>query len=760
MKIFFSILLILLTTGRLYSQVEFNIRDKDTKEPVVGVQVKLRSLVDDTQEVLVSDIDGKFESAVKLPLVYEISHIAYEALSDTARGNKVNILLSPGTIALDEMIITGQFRPQSIDEAVHTVKVIDRKRIEAQGAVDLADVLSNNLNITLTPSKSSGRTTISMLGLDGAYVKILIDGLPFPSVDGNGNNVDITQINLNNVERIEIVEGPMAVNYGANALAGVINIITKNSVSRMSNRVSIQEETVGGEYGFNRGRHIQSISLGHQFKNNFYLMGDLQRNDFKGFLNGFEGENYTGTDNRRGYDWQPKLQYSTSATIGYQGNKLRAKYRFSYFWQSLDIFSRTVDPDEHPSSGILAPFSLDNKVSTRRFTHNLNLTGRLGRVNYNIASVYSGVKMNDRIVRYRILTETEEETITQNESFLNALTSRGNFTNFFNSDKFNLELGYEYTYESLESASVDSGKRDQNNFAGFASIEWSPLRNFTFRPGIRSFYNSQFSSPLIYSFNVKYEAPFDFDIRASFGRSYRTPNLTELYFYFVDANHDVRGNADLTPEDGYGISLDIKKTSHLNKVNISNSFKIFYNSLSDQIALSVVNNVPLRFQYINIDRFRSKGLLFSNQLIWKQLTINAGISYIGRYNQLVENEETSSLDKFLFSPEINFNATYSLIKPNLRFAVFYKHTGRVEQFVLDTDTDEFVKGKTNAFNWLDFSTTWKTTKYIELQGGVKNILDISDIQTTSGQAGTHSAAPTSVGLTYGRSYFLRASYIF
>ena len=675
--------------------------------------------------------------------------LAQQANEPSAQGDSLEQMV------LDEMVVTGQFEPQSIDQAVHTVKMIDRQRIEAQGAVDLADVLSNNLNITLTPNKADGRTSVSMLGLDGQYVKVLIDGMPFPSIEGNGNNVDITQINLNTIERIEIVEGPMAVNYGANAMAGVINLITKNSPS---NRVSVQEETVGPEYGIHRGRHIQTLTLGKQFNNGILLQLDFQRNDFKGFRNNFEGEDHAENDGQRGYDWHPKLQYSGMASVGYQNDFIRAKYSFSYFRQTLDQYSRIVFPDQHPSSGLTNPFAFDNLNQTDRFFHNLNLSGKLGRINYNVATAYTGVEMEQRTVRYRILTDVEEETTNSETSFLRSWTSRGNLTDFTDNPKIDVELGYEYTHESVQSINIDGGERSLNNMAGFASIEWSPIKSITLRPGLRSFYNSQFATPLIYSFNLKYDAPGNIDIRASYGRSYRTPNLTELYFYFVDANHDVTGNPDLLPEDGHGLSLDIKKHFRVNQLLAFSSLKVFYNDIRDQITLGVVNENPLRFRYINIERFKSKGISFINQVAWNSFSVNAGFSYIGRFNQL--SQEDTDLEEFLFTPEANFNVTYTLNQPNLIFAAFYKHTGSVEQYVFDAEAGNFRKGKTNAFDWLDFTTTWQVNDHLQFQGGVRNMLDLRDIQTTAGEAGAHADAPQSVGLTYGRSYFLRASYSF
>nr|WP_305070019.1 TonB-dependent receptor plug domain-containing protein [Flavobacterium covae] len=96
-------------------------------------------------------------------------------------------------------------------------------------ANNFTDVLNQYLNISLQPSGSSGRSTVSLFGLDGQYFKILVDNVPLINENGLGNNIDLSQINLNDIERIEIVEGSMGVTHGANTVTGVLNIITKRS---------------------------------------------------------------------------------------------------------------------------------------------------------------------------------------------------------------------------------------------------------------------------------------------------------------------------------------------------------------------------------------------------------------------------------------------------------------------------------------------------------------------------------------------------
>src|SRR5690606_34807059 len=150
---------------------------------------------------------------------------------------------------LEELVITGQFEPQSIKKSVHNVRVISDADIKNLAANNLTDVLNQYLNISVSSNEQSGKSSASLFGLDSQYFKVLIDNIPVVSDTGLGTNVDLTQINLDNVERIEIIEGSMGVTHGANAVSGILNIITKKSSKYdWELSASVQEETLGKEF--------------------------------------------------------------------------------------------------------------------------------------------------------------------------------------------------------------------------------------------------------------------------------------------------------------------------------------------------------------------------------------------------------------------------------------------------------------------------------------------------------------------------------
>ncbi|MEM1001467.1 MAG: TonB-dependent receptor [Bacteroidota bacterium] len=751
----------------VYGQTVLKLKDSATGDAIVGAQV---TFVEGKNILLVaiSDKNGQIKVEVDLPATIEVSHISYINKRYSITKAQQTLQLQPDNISLDEVVVTGQLIPQSIDQSVYTVNTIDRKRMDNQAAIDLADVLSNNLNITLTPNKGEGRTGVSMLGLGGEYVKVLVDGVPFVSIDGNGNNVDFTQINLNSIERVEIVEGPMSVSYGSNAVAGVINIITTRDVM---NQVFIQEETVGSEYGIRKGRHVQSVSLGKRLGDNIIAQGSLLRNDFRGFFNGFEGQDHTLQDGRRGHDWLPKIQYNGNASVSFDNNNFFARYRFDYFTQRLDRYDKDVFELPH-ESGITTFYGRDDEFETERFAHNLILEGNLRGVSYNIVSSVSKVERNDRLSLYNITAGTTDSLIHRKSRFFTSALSRGTFTNFLSSSKLGLEIGYEYTYEDFKNPDVnntelltdllESGlgreRAHLHNIAGFTNLEWKVNDDFVLRPGFRILYNDLYAeSPIIYNLHAKYTLPKEFDIRFTVGRSYRTPSILELYDHFVDANHHFVGNPELTPEDGIGYSLDLKKRYQIASGNLSSSLKVFYNRIEDKISSEQFSQEPPKFRLLNVDLFQTKGITLRNELRFNKISGALGFSYIGRYNEMLNDTEDLP-EEFFYSPEVNASVTYTWDSPNISLSTFYKYTGREQRYV--SRGGDAVLGEIDAFNWWDANVTWRLNKNLSFQSGVKNILNVTDVNSTAQAEGGHSAAATSVGLTYGRSYFLKATFDF
>mgnify|MGYP001161129909 FL=1 len=677
------------------------------------------------------------------------------------------------TQKLNEVVVTAQFNPQSVKKSIFEVKVINRRDIEQRAANNLADLLNQVLNINITPNTSTGKSGVSLFGLDAQYFKILIDNVPVINEEGIGNNVDLTLINLDDIQQIEIVEGSMGVQYGANAISGVINIITKkSSLEKTQINIYTQEETVGNEFElFQKGRHIQSLKIGHNLTENIFINTAYIRNSFGGFWNNRNGEVYDENDGLRGHEWLPKEQHNAKLLFNYKKESFNLFYKFDYFNEQIDKYNDTVDLNENPSTASTDPLALDEIYTNNRFIHHLNSNGFFSKkVRYNISVSYQEQTKDLETYTYRI--RKNEKLNRQKGEYLSraAFFSRGTFSNLIQTDNFNFQAGYELTNErgsgSPLAITIDPEdtitKQRLNNYDFFTSSELKISEQFSLRPGARVSFTNLFDNQYVFSLSSKYLFKNDVELRTVIGSANRTPNYDELYTYFVDVNHDVQGNPTLNPENGMSAFMHLKKqyTVANDLVNVKSKISASYINVNDRIELIVVEQSPLAYQYNNIDIYKSFGLFTEHALQFKQIKLKLGASLLGVSKIL--DSSISSKDDFLYNVQLNSSINYILQDLDTSISIYYKHNGRQLQFVERTNSlgnQEYQKGTTQSFDWLD-ATVKKSflDKKIETTFGIRNLLNISSVGTTAFSGGAHTAAPRNIQLAYGRSYFLKLAY--
>ena len=423
---------------------------------------------------------------------------------------------------LNEVVITGQYNPTTIKKSIHNVIVINREQIDNQAANNLADVLNFNLNLTILPNSQTGKSSISFFGLDGQYFNILIDNIPLVSDSGLGNNIDLTQINLDDIERIEIVEGAMGVEYGANAVSGVINVITKKSLDQAWNiQLLAQEETVSDEYAwFGKGRHIQGLNIAHNLNDKWYARIGVNRNAFAGFFDDKQGKNYYQNDGLRGYEWLPKTQINTNAFINYRANKFKLFYKFEYFNEILNYYDETVRANIDTQSQASNPSATDKKYTTNRFVNNFNINGILNSgAKYDLSLSYQEQKRDLNQFNYYIVTQQKSDETNGTYQSSKVLFSKGTINDLIKNDNYNFQLGYEARYnkgfdtEASGAVTQEDKEYTQNNFALFSSSEWRISDAFSLRPGIRYEYNSKFNSKLLASLSLRQIIKNGFELR-------------------------------------------------------------------------------------------------------------------------------------------------------------------------------------------------------------------------------------------------------
>lgn len=676
---------------------------------------------------------------------------------------------------LEEVVLTGQYNPQSVNKSVFEVEVLTQEDIKLLAGNNLADVLTQTLNMNVVPQAGEGRSGIEQFGFSSGYVKILVDNIPIVGDEGFGNAIDVTQINLDDIQQIEIIEGSMGVQYGADAVTGVVNIITKKSSDhRWQITPYLQEETVGSEYGwFDEGRHIQSLKIGHNFSNKWYAQALYTRNDFKGFLNNLKGKDYYNqnepvNDSLRGYEWLPKEQNTFKALVNFNNQKhFRAFYKFEYFTEETLGFANLVRFNENSATQTVNPTANDEIFRSERFYHHLNVSGKIDRqVNYNISASYQEQVKNYEQFTYYLNTGEKEQLDKYDYNTRNGFFSRGTFSNFFNSKKANFEVGYETQLDegtqsglALQDISQRNKKNTYNTYSAFASSEIRPNSTFSFRPGFRLLTSSRFSPEYVASLSTKINLPKDYQLRIIAGTAPKLPDFEQLFTYMVDSNHNVQGNENLNPENGKSIFLHLKKTFWSKDYELKYQPKLsaWYLDVDDKIDLIVVSNSPLAYRFENIDLHRTWGLSLRNNLSYKNFRTNLGISFSGQ-SQILNASENYN-DDYLYAVQVNTNVSYTVDKWNTTFSGFFKYTGPTYQFVYGGENqDEISRSKLEGFGWLNTSIRKTFFDDFEVTLGARNVLDITRVNLSNGQGGAHSSGAQSQLLGYGRSYFLKLLY--
>jgi outer membrane receptor for ferrienterochelin and colicins len=642
--------------------------------------------------------------------------------------------------ALDEVIVTGQYKPQSLKNSVYQVRTISKERIQKQGAINLQTVLNNELNIRFSQDVATGGADITMMGLKGQNVKILIDGLPVTGRQGTSNEININQIDINTIERIEIVEGPMAVIYGSDALAGVINIITKKAApEKFTVTARLHEETVGKEYAIQQGIHNQYIGATARIKN-WELGGGFGNNYFGGWKD---------TAVERELVWHKKDQLLANGFIAYHKGKINMRYR-------IDGLDEVItNPGNFLNAQLASGDTLayDQEYLTQRLMHQLQGTYTANN-NFNVLLQSSYSNYSRQVFSTTVSKKTDNIRLNTAAGAQSIVDFTGftfrTLVNYRLSNKVALQPGVDINTDRGEGDKLNNGNNVINDYAFFITSEITPSAKINIRPGIRVIKNSVYNAPpVIPSVNAKFAVTKNIDARLAYAKGFRSPSIRELYFNFFDASHQIIGNPNLKAETSHSFtgSLNFKKVS-AKQVVYTTVLSGFYNAVKNLIDYGVSPDNPNNFTLLNVSDSRTAGANINTIVKYKQWNVAVGAAYTGFYNDYSEVDET--LPAMQWSPEVNTTAGYSFLKIGLDVNLFYKFTGKRPFYV--QQNQGFVLSKVNGFSMADFTVNKKVGKYILLNTGIRNLFNVTRINSTVLSNGVH-ANNGARSIANGRSFF-------
>ncbi len=607
---------------------------------------------------------------------------------------------------LADVLVTSSKEARFLKDVPVRTQVITASEIHQKHATNLAEVLQNFPGVQLKEIHGKAGQSVWMQGFDSDRVLVLIDGNPLPA--STGSSVDLSQVSVAGVERIEIVKGAASALYGTSAMGGVINVITQKTPPKPQLNLDLQTGSWQGQdvERSPMARHILTLGASNR-------VGD------------WEGQFNAKLDDSNGWTIDP-AQASTqgesgqrvnlSGVIGYQfepGLSLRVQPR--YFHEDLT----TVLDNFVPGTGSLPKDKVELTDS------------------YQLSAVLDNQTKKDRSWQLRLMAEDYQNESRQDvQSTLpidqKRLTDINEYQASFDygyelNPKHSLRTGVVLKQQSLNVrqhklnsgwvTEVDNQKAHSQEF--YAQDSWFVTDHLEILPGVRVHHDEDFGrhiSPMLSALWSQETPNYGrLNLRASFGNGYRVPNLKERYYIFDHSHlgYMVLGNSDLKPESS--LSYQLGGEWYYSK-HSSVQLNVFFNDATDLIESiysesdSQASDIAI-YRYQNIEKTSTRGLevSFSHKLSPK-MKLN------GHYNWLKAKDEITG-KKLVNRPEheVAFGAEYSPVK-TLQLNMDWRYQSKE---YIDVDNLQ----TSPAFSVMDFRLNQSISPHWAWYAGIKNAFD-------------------------------------
>lgn len=574
---------------------------------------------------------------------------------------------------LDEVVVTASRSPKKISEIGKVVRVISAETLARSQGRNLHEVLNNVAGITIggNGGNPADVKAVYMRGASAANTLILIDGIPVNDASEISGEYNISAISVDLIERVEILKGGNSTLYGSDAVAGVINIITKKGLGKLSANVL----ATAGSYD----TYKQVLGLSGEIKKTSISLS-ASNTDSKNFSSAIPA---TGSSN---FDKDGFHQKSVSLNLGQQvNNRLSLRGNFQANNNAADL-----------DNGAFAD-ALDYTYSKSSFLAGLG--GRLeldnGLINFNISQNSIKNQYNNQGSR------------TNNSGDISHLEANLNY----NFNRFlDLASGVSYRRLSTEQYNPYSAKLTADNqmASAFTSIFFRTNSGFQAELGGRINNHSEYGNNFTYTINPSYLFAEKYKLFVNLSSAYRVPSLYQLFSDY--------GNLALKPETttSFEAGFDLNFSQSLN-------FSLSYFERDIENVIDFGQIATNKFGYINQNRQKDNG--FELELAYKPLSIlnlNAFYAYVD--GELTTPAKTES--NLFRRPKSSYglNAEVDLSK-KLSFNLIYKHTGNRLDRYFDGATFKTLEANLDAFNILDAYIQYKPKSNLTLFTDVKNVLN-------------------------------------
>lgn len=499
------------------------------------------------------------------------------------------------THEVQEVVVTGTGTRNLLKDAPVQTEVITRKMLDSYGGKSLEDILSG-LTASFAFSEGDMGSQMQLGGLGNSYILILIDGKRIHG-DVGGEN-DLGLIDPHNIDRIEIVKGAQSALYGSDAMAGVINIITKKPLASHNDRgVYLDNTTRYGSHNDLRQHNGVAFNIGKwTSQTNFQLQHtDGWQNTAEEWA---EGQVLTDSKNKtvnRYTNWQvaERLTFAPAKNLELYADG-------TYYIKHIN----------RPQNGRHA--SCDVYTYDLRYNNaSASMGGRLMPSDKKKDEVTFSIDWNKHAYFYDYTARTYEYVLLRGEEYGDLNGEWYSVPMYKGQSKLQsdqqrvmaqakgifylpchntLNTGIEYRYDYLNAPErTEHGSASDATAAVYAQDEFNLVRWINITAGLRLVDNRNFGIRLTPKLSTMLSAG-DFRLRLGWSQGFKTPTVKELHYRYLHVMGSSTffniGNTKLKPQTNNYYSANVEYRTSQFTASVTG----YRNNLLNMIALV---NVPV-----------------------------------------------------------------------------------------------------------------------------------------------------------------------
>lgn len=495
-----------------------------------------------------------------------------------------------------EVVVTGSRTKEDAQRATVRTKVVSNRTAERRGARNVGEALLDEAALDSRPARNGVGGGFSIRGLDAEHVLVLEDGVPVAGRSAGA--VDLDELSIQGLDRIEYVLGPMSSLYGSDAIGGVINLVTGPP----------------GHEGASATTRLEARQRTQIFG---AASGSFQRRDSWVTVD-------ASLSNRAGVPFQngpdllvPELRTTMiglrAGTTLFERVDLKLKTRFARDLRA-GVYSQTESIGGEPRN-FVNDSNLKNDRYQLTFLETLHLSSK-SQLDFTFSRQWYDADLDVSLRNSpsretgqgRERTQRLEAVATIPESTRTWLFGVGTENQKLTETRTDVE----FRNQRLETVTADAMKPAFRTDAwSFAQLDWKLLPDLSLVVGGRGELHDPYGNVLVPRASLAAHPSDALTLRASAARGYRTPSAKEIGFQFdhCSLGYSVNGNPELEPERSWGLTADTT-VRPLDVLGFEAS--VFGNWLTDKIDVAIGEGPGLcrtgtNYVMVNIGKARTAG---------------------------------------------------------------------------------------------------------------------------------------------------------